>query len=112
MTGGVVSPPEGPAVATLSNCAVSVALTLDPAMILKLTLVIANGSGADASVIQVPGAVAPAAYSKKRVPELSRKRSHCWLVELYAGQLGVRLVSPLPLLIQAVRVLLATKKYA
>src|ERR1700685_3767649 len=59
---GLYQPHEGD---TLSNSAVSVDVTLAPAVIRNVTPLMAKGSAIDASVDHAPGAVAPAAYSKK-----------------------------------------------
>src|SRR5437763_12870508 len=89
-------------VATLSNFAMSVVDTLDPAASSKVTEVRANGSGVEARTVHGPGAAVPEAYSKYRIPADSRKRNHCMAVALYCGQPGVRLLSPEPWLTHAV----------
>ncbi len=54
----------GQTVDTLSNIAVSFAFTFEPATIFSVTAFSANGSAVDAITVQVPGEVAPLAYSQ------------------------------------------------
>lgn len=66
----------------LSIWVTSLVVTFDPATILSLTDVSPKVGVVDASCVQGPGDVVPAAYSKKIVPPDSRKRSHCMVLLL------------------------------